>query len=73
MRSIFGALLAAGLIVRADNIVSAYSDNILALAERLGDVGIDRNIAANVIANILAVDPDLGLVVASADVKEDAV
>jgi hypothetical protein len=69
----FGALLTAGLISRTDNIVRANGDDILTRLESVGDICIYGNVTANVIYHVFAVYPNLGLVIASADVEEDAV
>ena len=66
-----GGLLTGGLIVGADVVADTDGDGVLALLQRLGDVEGEGHVAADMVAHIGAVDPQLGVVVAGADVEQD--
>ena len=67
-----GGLLTAGLCAGAEVIPHAHGDGVLALLQGLGDVEGEGHVAADVVAQVLTVDPHLGVVVAGADVEQDA-
>ena len=65
------ALLARGLMTRADVVLGQHDEIIRPVAQRIGDIEMKRRASAVMAADTRAVDPDAGGVVDRAEVEED--
>ena len=67
---IMHALLAYGLLSRAGVVDGTNSDGILALHKRVSNIEGEGHIATDMLAHVLAVDPNLGNIVAGTDMQD---